>query len=338
MHDAARHQEKGETRRPLHCSRACRKSYSGILLLHSGLEHVLAGNHYCFNLGPNASLCIPSRHVSIGHEAASQGGRVWPDLVVFLSRLAVPTAWSPQSCHQQDRPEKSAEDRHLRRTTRGGSRHPKSHMLPVPGRPPAEFSHSYIAREAYEQFAVSVTCKCGKLGRKAAKVNPLRSKALRVHHKVPSCDKQTRPLRGTLECQVMLLKSDFEIYRITADGDRATVARMTNLALDDCQGPPSPVGLNPRPWYHYPPFRLFFHFGSYLNLSYPSQFAGAYRLFETHLSLHGFPSDAASDALNTACLEAPWKSARSNATSRQYGVKIVLYLLDNAPMEKRNRV
>ncbi|KAM6483293.1 hypothetical protein HDV62DRAFT_323613 [Trichoderma sp. SZMC 28011] len=112
------------------------------LLLHSGLEHVLAGNHYCFNLGPNASLCIPSRHVSIGHEAASQGGRVWPDLVVFLSRLAVPTAWSPQSCYQQDRPEKSAEDRHLRRTTRGGSRHPKSHMLPVPGRPPAEFSRT----------------------------------------------------------------------------------------------------------------------------------------------------------------------------------------------------
>lgn len=100
----------------------------------------------------------------------------------------------------------------------------------------------------------------------------------------------------------------------------------------------SPVGLNPRPWYHYPPFRLFFHFGSYLNLSYPSQFAGAYRLFETHLSLRGFPSDAPSDALNTACLEAPWKSARSNATSKQYGVKIVLYLLDNAPMEKRNRV
>ncbi|KAL7939819.1 hypothetical protein V8C35DRAFT_287780 [Trichoderma chlorosporum] len=72
-------------------------------LLRSPVAALRVGAHFSrattdLNLRPNAPLCIPSRHVSIGHEAASQAGRLWPDLVVSSSRPAVPTAWSPQRC------------------------------------------------------------------------------------------------------------------------------------------------------------------------------------------------------------------------------------------------
>lgn len=105
-------------------------------------------------------------------------------------------------------------------------------------------------------------------------------------------------------------------------GDRATAERMTTLALGDGRGPwqadakyrnhttRSPVRSNPRPWYRYPPFRLIFHFGSYLNLSVPVPVWGP--------PLYAFPRTDFIRCCFRHCLlgVAPWKPARPNTASR----------------------